>query len=57
MPPKNANGAGTSNTTNATQTQIERDIDAMLQKSQPKNFNGEGRDVGKVLEDWIEHME
>ena len=25
----------------------------MLWKSQPKNFSGEGRDIGKVLEEWI----
>ena len=36
---------------------IERDIDAMLRKSQPGNFSGEGKDVGKILEDWIERMD
>ena len=36
---------------------LERDIDAMLRKSQPGNFSGEGKDIGKVLEDWIERMD
>ena len=30
---------------------VERDIDAMLQKSQPGHFDGEGTNVGKRLEE------
>ena len=36
---------------------LERDIDAMLRKSQPGNLSGEGKDIGKILEDWIERMD
>ena len=36
---------------------MDRDIDAMLRKSQPRNFSGEGKQVGKQLEEWIEKME
>ena len=36
---------------------MDRDIDAMLRKYQPGNFNGEGKQVGKQLEEWIEKME
>ena len=36
---------------------MDRDIDAMLRKSQPGNFSGEGKQVGKQLEEWIEKME
>ena len=63
MPPKQVNGptagAGPSGTADASITShaIERDIDAMLRKSQPGNFSGEGRDVGQQLEDWIEKMD
>ena len=66
MPPKQVNGsaaaAGPSHANaNAgpsfTHQAIERDIDAMLQKSQPGNFSGEGQDVGKQLEEWIEKMD
>ena len=38
-------------------THIERDIDAMLQKSQPGHFDGEGTDVGNKLEEWLERMD
>ena len=67
MPPRSANGPSTSNRVpaatitndggNIPQNAIERDIDAMLRKSQPGNFSGEGKDIGKVLEDWIEKMD
>lgn len=36
---------------------IDRDVEAMLRKSQPGYFNGEGDNVGKVLEDLLEKME
>ena len=36
---------------------MDRDIDAMLRKSQPENFSGEGKQVGKQLKEWIEKME
>ena len=64
MPPKPTAHASTSATPIATraegvltQNALERDIDAMLRKSQPGNFSGEGKDIGKVLEDWIERMD
>lgn len=31
--------------------------DAMLWKSQPRNFSGKGKDVDKTLEEWIEKMD
>ena len=37
--------------------QVDRDVEAMLCKSQPGYFNGEGDDVGKQLEEWIEKMD
>ena len=36
---------------------LDRDVEAMLWKSQPGYFNGEGDDVGKQLEEWLEKME
>ena len=33
------------------QNALERDIDAMLRKSQPGNFSGQDKDIGKVLEE------
>ncbi len=36
---------------------LEQDIDAMLCKSQLGNFSGEGKYIGKVLEDWIKRMD
>ena len=33
---------------------VDRDIEAMLQKSQPGYFSGEGDNVGKQLEEWLE---
>ena len=36
---------------------IDRDIKAMLRKSQPGYFSGEGDDVGKQLEEWLEKMD
>ena len=36
---------------------VDRDVEAMLRKSQPGYFNGEGDDVGRQLEDWIEKMD
>ena len=36
---------------------IDRDVEAMLRKSQPGYFSGEGDDVGKDLEEWLEKME
>ena len=56
MPPRSANGPSTSNRVpvtitndggNIPQNAIERDIDAMLRKSQPGNFSGEGKDIGR----------
>ena len=38
-------------------THVERDIDAMLRKSQPGHFDGEGTNVGKKLEEWLERMD
>ena len=38
-------------------TPINRDVEAMLQKSHPGYFSGEGENVGKQLEDWIEKMD
>ena len=34
-----------------------RDVKAMLQKSQPGYFSGEGENVGKQLKEWIEKMD
>ena len=36
---------------------VDRDVKAMLCKSQPGYFNGEGDEVGKQLEEWIEKMD
>ena len=36
---------------------VDRDIDAMLRKSQPGHFDGEGIDVGKKLEEWLKKMD
>ena len=36
---------------------IDRDVKAMLGKSQPSYFSGEGEGVGKQLKDWLEKME
>ena len=36
---------------------LDRDVEAMLRKSQPGYFSGEGDDVGKQLEEWLEKME
>ena len=38
-------------------TPINRDVEAMLRKSQLGYFSGEGENVGKQLEDWIEKMD
>ncbi len=35
---------------------IDRDVEAMLRKSQPGYFSGEGDNVGKQLEDWLKKM-
>ena len=37
--------------------QIDRDVEAMLRKSQPHYFSGEGDEVGEQLEEWFEKME
>ena len=55
MPPCNI--TTTTTTTASTSNHNERDIDAMLRKSQPAHFDGEGSDVGKKLEDCLEHMD
>ena len=36
---------------------MDRDINAMLRKSQPGNFSREGKQDRKQLEEWIEKME
>ena len=36
---------------------VDRDVKAMLRKSQPGYFSGEGENVGKQLEEWIEKMD
>ena len=36
---------------------IDRDIETMLHKTQPGYFNGEGDDIGKRLEEWLEKMD
>ena len=36
---------------------LDRDVEAMLRKSQPGYFSGEGDDVGKQLEEWLEKMD
>ena len=37
---------------------LDRDVvEAMLRKSQPCYFSGEGDDVGKQLEEWLENTE
>ena len=38
-------------------THIKCDINAMLWKSQPGHFDGEGIDVDKKLEEWLECMD
>ena len=37
--------------------QIDQDVKAMLRKSQPGHFSGEGDNVGEQLEEWFEKME
>ena len=36
---------------------LDRDVEAMLRKSQPGYFSGEGDDVRKQLEEWLEKMD
>ena len=36
---------------------VDYDIDAMLHKSLPGHFDGEGTDVGKRLKEWLEKMD
>ena len=36
---------------------VDQDVEAMLCKSQPGYFNGEGDNVGRQLEDWLENMD
>ena len=36
---------------------LDRDVEAMLRKSQPGYFSGEGDDVGKQLKEWLKKME
>ena len=36
---------------------VDRDVEAMLRKSQPGYFSGEGENIGKQLEEWIEKMD
>ena len=55
MPPRNQGLNSTSAVANL--GVMDRDIDAMLRKSQPGNFSGKGKQVGKQLEEWIEKME
>ena len=38
-------------------TPIDRDVEAMLCKSQLGYFGGERENVGKLLEDWLEKMD
>ena len=38
-------------------TPVNRDVEAMLRKSQLGYFSGEGENVGKQLEEWIEKMD
>ena len=35
---------------------LDCDVEAMLRKSQPGYFSGEGDNVGKQLEEWMEKM-
>ena len=36
---------------------LNQDVKAMLCKSQPGYFSGEGDDVGKQLKEWLEKMD
>ena len=36
---------------------LDHDVEAMLRKSQPGYFSGEGDDVRKQLEEWLEKMD
>ena len=36
---------------------IDRGVEAMLRKSQPGYFSGEGENVSKQLEEWLEKMD
>lgn len=56
MPPQTINGVNQANQVEV-HNAIERDIDSMMSKSKPRNFIGEGREVGKQLEEWIEKMD
>ena len=38
-------------------TSVNRDVKAMLQKTESGYFSGEGDNVGKQLEDWLEKMD
>ena len=53
MPPRNVTTTAMASTSNHN----EWDINALLQKSQPAHFDGEGTDVGKKLEEQLEHMD
>ncbi|MCO5560562.1 hypothetical protein L7F22_014177 [Adiantum nelumboides] len=61
MPPRSSQAATNSTAVNVAPQQphgaIEQDIDAMLQKSQPGNFDDEGTNVGKTLKEWLERMD
>ena len=52
---RRANNGGCSSVTAA--NVIGRDVEAMLRKSQPGYFSGEGDNVGELLEEWFEKME
>ena len=36
---------------------VDRDVEAMLCKSQPGHFDGKGTDVGRKPEEWLEKMD
>ena len=52
---RRGNNGGCSSVTAA--NVIDRDVEAMLRKSQPGYFSGEGDNVGELLEEWFEKME
>lgn len=56
MPIRNSNGENHGSLVKF-HNAIDHNIDAMLWKYLPRNFNDEGRVVGKQLEEWVTKMD
>ena len=55
--PNRSGQSGSVGTTQMAITPVNRDVEAMLRKSQPGYFSGEWDNVEKQLEDWLEKMD